>query len=329
MRRRDFLRGTSVVAASGLLGVDVVGAAEGPPEIGTVRLSRSPAICFAPVYLAEELLRAEGFSEVRYVEGTNVPFEKLFAGEVDFAANDIGTVFKTVDAGRPIVVLTGLHGGCYELFGTDRIRTVRDLRGKAVAIPGLHSGRHLFLSAMMAYVGLDPRKDIDWVAKPPRESMRLLAEGKVDAFMGFPPEPQELRAKKIGRLLVSTTVDRPWSDYFCCFLAGHQQFVRKYPIATRRVMRAILKANAICATEPERVARFLVDRGFTTEYEYATQMLRELPYTKWREQDPEDSIRFHAVRLHEVGMIKSSPQKIIAQGTDWRFLNELKKELKG
>ena len=33
------------------------------------------------------------------------------------------------------------------------------------------------------------------------------------------------------------------------------------------------------------------------------------------------------LRLHEAGMIKSSPQKIL-QGTDWRFFNELKKELK-
>jgi NitT/TauT family transport system substrate-binding protein len=40
-------------------------------------------------------------------------------------------------------------------------------------------------------------------------------------------------------------------------------------------------------------------------------------------------VRFWALRLHEAGVIKSSPQKLIAQGTDWRFLNELKKELKG
>lgn len=49
---------------------------------------------------------------------------------------------------------------------------------------------------------------------------------------------------------------------------------------------------------------------------------------RWRNTNPEDTMCFHALRLHEVGMIKSTPQKIIAQGTDWRFLNELKKELK-
>lgn len=75
--------------------------------------------------------------------------------------------------------------------------------------------------------------------------------------------------------------------------------------------------------------RSLVDRGFTKLYDASLQTMMELPYGKWREYDPEDTIRFYALRLHEAGMLKSTPQKFIAQGTDWRFFNELKKELKG
>ena len=111
--------------------------------------------------------------------------------------------------------------------------------------------------------------------------------------------------------------------------AGRQHRVRpRYPIATKRVLRAVLKATDLCAAEPQRVARRLVDAGFTQRYAYALQTLNEVPYNVWREFDPEDSMRFYALRLHEVGMIKSTPQEIIAQGTDWRFLNELKRELK-
>ena len=104
--------------------------------------------------------------------------------------------------------------------------------------------------------------------------------------------------------------------------------MRNYPVATKRVLRAILKANELCATEPARAARRLVDGGFTDRYDYALQTLTELPYDKWHDYDPEDSVRFYALRLREAGMTKSSPQKIIADGTDWRFLNELKRELK-
>ena len=84
----------------------------------------------------------------------------------------------------------------------------------------------------------------------------------------------------------------------------------------------------LCATEPARVARMLVDDGFTPRYDYALQTLEQVPYDKWREYDAEDTIRFYALRLRDIGMIKSSPQKIIADGTDWRFFNELKRELK-
>jgi len=111
-------------------------------------------------------------------------------------------------------------------------------------------------------------------------------------------------------------------------LAGNREYVRKYPVATKRALRAILKAADLCATDPAGVARQLVDGGFVDRYDYALETLSELPYDKWREYDAEDTIRFYALRLHEAGFIKSSPQKIIADGADWRFLDELKRELK-
>jgi NitT/TauT family transport system substrate-binding protein len=139
---------------------------------------------------------------------------------------------------------------------------------------------------------------------------------------------QELRAKKIGHVVVNSAVDRPWSQYFCCMIIGHREFIRKHPVATKRAMRAILKAADLCALEPERAAQSLVDKGLAKQYEYALQLMKDLPYGKWRDYNPEDTVRFYALRLHEAGMITSTPQKIIQQGTDWRFLNELKKELK-
>ena len=137
-----------------------------------------------------------------------------------------------VDAGKPVVIVAGGHVGCYELFGTNRIRSIKDLKGRAVAVPSLGSGAHVFLSMMFAHVGLDPRKDVRWITVPTDEAMRILVQEKVD-------------------------------------------------------------------------------------------------YDRWREYDPEDTIRVYALCLHEIGMIKSSPRQIIAQGTDWRFLNELRRELRG
>jgi NitT/TauT family transport system substrate-binding protein len=243
--------------------------------------------------------------------------------------NVIAPHILQVDAGDPIIVLAGVHTGCYELFGIDRVRTISDLKGKTVTVPELGSGAHLVVASMAAYVGLDPRKDITWVTHPPAEGLQLFAAGKIDAFIAFPPYPQELRAKQIGHVVVNAMMDRPWSQYFCCMVVGNREFVRKHPVATKRALRALLQAADLCAREPKRVAQFLVEKGYALSYDYALQAIQEIPYGAWREYDPEDTVRFFALRLHEAGMIRSSPQKIITQGTDWRFFNELKKELKG
>ena len=330
INRRQFVHDMAVAGAASALGLSSgVRATESRPETTRIRLAQSGAICFAPMYVAGEgLLQAEGLSDVVYAPPRMTATAAILEGMADFGASDVSSVLFNLDKGAPSVVLAGLHAGCYELFATDKVRSIADLKGRSVAIPGLHSGRHLTLSAMLAHVGLDPRKDVNWVNHPAPEAMRLLAEGKIDAFLGFPPEPQELRAKKTGRLIMSMTTDRPWSEHYCCMIIAHRDYVKANPVATKRALRAILKAAAICTSEPERATRILVERKLTDKYEYALQMMKELPYSRWREYDPANTLRFYALRLHEAGLIKSTPQKLIAQGADFRFLNELKKELK-
>jgi NitT/TauT family transport system substrate-binding protein len=256
-----------------------------------------------------------------------LPNPLLASGGIDINSQFSAPSILRVEASDPVVFLGGLHVGCFELFGTEQIRALRDLKGKRVAIPALGSSSHVFLASMAAHVGLDPIRDINFVTYPAAQSMQLLADGKIDALLNFPPIPQELRAKKIGHVIVNSSVDRPWSQYFCCMIAGNREFVRKHPVATKRAMRALLKAVDACVTAPERAARIAADRGFP--YDYSLQAIREIPYVKWRNYEPEDTVRFYALRLREAGMIKSSPNKIIADGTDWRFWNELKRELKG
>jgi NitT/TauT family transport system substrate-binding protein len=281
--------------------------------------------------MTEELLHSEGFTDVSYIrlQGTNDATEAIVANDVDITMQYVGPSIMQIDAGKPLIVVAGIQPGCFELFGTEKIRSVRDLKGKTVAVEGFTASAYTFIASMMTYVGLDPRKDVTWSVIPPSEAMQLLAEGKIDAFLATPPEPQELRARRIGHVVVSSVTDRPWSQYFCCMVVCHREFVRSKPIATKRALRAILKAADACATDPAPVARFLVEKGYAEHYDYALQALREIPYNKWRQYDHEDTVRFYALRLHEGGIVKSSPQKIIGQGTDWRFLNELKRELKG
>jgi NitT/TauT family transport system substrate-binding protein len=329
--RRRFVQGLTLAGTAGLLGLgpEAVGA-EPPPETPRLRLFKFPGICLAPQYVAEALLRAEGFTDVQYLEfpegGAGV-YDRVGSGAVDITQWYLVPFIVAADRKAPIVFLSGVHVGCQELVATARTRTIRDLKGRTIAAP--FGGLNTIVFAMLAHVGLDYRTDVNFVEKAPREAIELMADGRVDAYLATPPIVQELRAQKIGHVLVNMATDRPWSQYFCCMLVSNQEFVRKHPVATKRALRAILKAEQVCALEPERVARTIVDRGFTTSYDYALQTMKDVPYGRWRHYDPEDAVRFYALRLHEAKVIESTPQKIIAQGTDWRFLNELRKELKG
>ena len=329
--RRSFLTTLSSAGVVGLVRARDSYAQEAPPETTTVRLGKIYGICIAPQYVAEDLLRAEGFTDVRYV-ATNPGISTALAlarGEIDFTTNYAPPMAISIDAGEPITIVGGEHVGCFEVFAREGIRSIADLRGKNVGVQSIGSSQHVFLSVIAAHVGLDPAKDIHWVTSTSPKPMELFADGKIDAFLGLPPEPQELRGRNIGRVIVNSVLDRPWSQYFCCVLAANRGYIRKYPIATKRVLRAIVKAADLCATEPVRVARQIVDAGFTPSYDYALQTIKEIPYVRWREYNPEDAVRFYALRLREAGMIKSSPNKILADGTDWRHWNELKRELKG
>jgi NitT/TauT family transport system substrate-binding protein len=329
--RRRFLKTLSLAGAAGFVSPMGAMAANESLETTTIRLPKTPAICIAPTYAAEELLRAEGFTDIRYVElptATASPIEAVARGEIDLNLNYSINYVAAIDAGKSITLLAGVHVGCYELFGREGIGSIGDLKGKSVGVGAVGSLGDLLVTMMAAHVGLDPAKDIDWVTDPKVKPIELFVQGKVDAFLGFPPEPQELRARQIGNVIVNSAVDRPWSQYFCCMVGGNPDYVRNHPVATKRALRAILKATDLCASDPARVAGRLVEMGLTPRYEYALQALREIPYDRWREYDPEDTVRFYALRLRDVGFIKSTPQKIIAENTDWRFLNELKRELK-
>jgi NitT/TauT family transport system substrate-binding protein len=323
--RRRFIGGLAAAGAAGVIAPPRVRAAEASLETTTVRLGYIPAACDAPVHAAADLLHAEGFTDVRFITAPpgRARIDALGRSEFDFTMSFAVTQISALDAEIPITIVAGLHAGCFELFAGAGVRGITDLKGKRV---GLASSPPALLILMAASVGLD-RKDIEWLTNPALRPLDLFADAKIDAFLGFPPEPQELHTRHAGRVIVNTALDRPWSQYFCCMLVGTREFVRKNPVATKHVVRAILKATDLCDSEPERVASVIVDRGFADRSDPLVQILKDNPY-KWREYNAEDTVRFYALRLQEVGLIKSTPQKIIADGTDWRFLNELKRELK-
>ena len=333
--RRQFLGQLTAASAAGFIGLRPgVAAAEPPPETTSISIVFDPGIpilCYGPQYVATELLRAEGFTEINYspfIDASLNDAKVVGAGNADISASWVGDLITVAESGKPVVGLSGMHIGCTEIFAHRGIKSFRDLKGKKVAIFAEDSAEKIWFSIMFSYIGLDPEQDIEWVIRPYEEWSELLATGKVDAMMLWPPDTQAFREQNIGHVILNTTTDRPWKDYFCCVIAGNRDYVEKHPVATKRALRAMLKATDLCALEPELAARTVIRNGFPTDYDRALQVFREIPYAQWREYDPEDSLRFYALRMYQLGLIDRAPDRLITEISDWRFLNELKRELK-
>lgn len=331
--RRQFALG-GVAATAGLVGIGAArsNASDGELETKRIRLIRDrafPVLCYAPQYVAQRFLELEGFTDIEYVSlGEDGSYANaLIDGTADMSAALGVDWVPPIAEGKPIKVLSGLHAGCVEIFGNDSVETVQDLKGKRIAVHGLGSPERFLLSSVLAYIGIEDSQ-VEWVFAHPNEWTPMLVEGKVDALASFPPLNYYLHDEGIGHVVLNTTTDKPWKHLFCCMVATNSTFAEENPVAAKRALRAILKANQLCTDQPEVAAKWLVEEGQSPTIDYAMRTLQDLPYDTWDTYDPEDTLRFYALRLQEAGIIDATPESIIADGTNWGPLNQLLKEMK-
>ena len=338
------LAGGGLLAACGSQGLVVprAGATLPPPETTSLRFVSPPA-CDPPSALAREFLLEEGFTDIQYVRVSNTTTEWLTKGVADFATGYGNLIAANVDAGLPILTLAGMHPGCFELFALPGISTIRDLRGKTVAVNARDVSDQFygFFGILLAYVGVDPRTEVNFVEiGPDLNALRdAYLDGRSQAFIAPAAYGPALRRnpKNPGKVILDTTMDKPWSQYYCCQLVANRDWARRHPIATKRVTRALMRGCDEVTKDKPRAAREYVARfpataspteaQIASELSITNEVIRDLSYD-WRELDPEETLRFFALRLGDAKFIKSTPQQVIAQGSDFAYMRQLRTELK-
>lgn len=303
-----------------------------PPETTALRFV-APAACDPPSALAKEFLVEEGFTDIKYVTISNTTTEWLTTDAADFTTGYGITIAANVDAGLPFLALAGLHPGCMEIFATPGISSPGDLRGKTIAVNARNASDQFygFFSVLLAYVGIDPRTEVNFVEIGPNlNALRdAFIDGRSQVFIApaaFGPELHR-NPKNPGKVILDTTTDTPWSHYYCCQLVANRNWARKNPVATKRVTRAVLRAADAVAKDKARAAHEYAVRFPGNDEQIVNEVIKDLSYA-WRDLDPEETLRFFALRLADAKLVKSTPQQIIAQGSDFGYMRQLMTDLK-
>lgn len=306
-----------------------------------MRIAR-PFACDPPLWLAREFLSEEGFTDIRYVDSSGPIAGQAASAGAQFGIGHSEAIVGAVDAGVPVVALAGVHPGCWELWTAPGIASVRDLRGKKVAVFAKNAAVdqfYGFFATLLAFVGIDPLKDVNFFEVGPDYGAMMSAylDGRSDAFLAGAEGGVVLRRnpKTPGKKILDMTTDKPWSQHLCCMFVGDRDWARQNPVATKRVTRAVLRAADATTRDRSRAARAgvvapgrpwsLLQPGDLSEADIG-ETIAMLSYD-WRELDPEETLRFFALRLGDVKVCKSTPQQIIANGSDFGFMRQMRKEL--
>ena len=274
----------------------------------------------------------EGFTDISYA-----PYIANYseAGVLAFNGADMSAAFASdylvaIDAGHPISIIGGVHVGCAEVFASNAVETISDLRGKRVVISSRYGAEYLIISTIAAQIGLNAQRDFEWVISTDYSGWPdLLKNGEIDAVVAFPPINYQFHDQRIGHVVLDTVADDPWRHYFCCVLGARTEYVENYPVATKRAMRAMFKANALCSRDPQTAASIISQHGEEFgERELILRSLNAIPYDAWRNYDVEASLRFYALRLHEAGLVNRTPQELLKIASDFGMFEDLKLELK-
>jgi hypothetical protein len=121
--RRRFLTGIAALGAAGRCTTPA--AAEPPPETTTIRLVHGPQHVPCTPIPRRGTAACRGFAHLSYAKAERIAvIEKALAsGEPDINLHFAVPLILRLEAGDPILILAGGHVGCFELFGTDRVRS--------------------------------------------------------------------------------------------------------------------------------------------------------------------------------------------------------------
>jgi sulfonate transport system substrate-binding protein len=265
MRETQNTVATSLIAVIALIVMLVAGCNKGSDKTdpNKIRVGYVGITCEAPIFTAVEkgFFKEEGL-DVSLVKCDWKNYKDVLAlGGYDVTHHLVMYFLKPIEQGLDVKFTGGIHRGCLRVQAAAKgnIRTVKDLRGKRIGVPGMGTPPFIFANRVLGANGIDPSKDVTWLVFPAGELGLALDKGEVDAVADSEPIGSMLVAQGKVRNIADQAVDMPYADEYCCAVLVNGKFLARNPKASAAATRALLKAAKWVETNPKAAAKLSVE----------------------------------------------------------------------
>ncbi|HEY7116819.1 MAG TPA: ABC transporter substrate-binding protein [Tepidisphaeraceae bacterium] len=305
----------AVVALAALAGCkkESVSKAGGPttsptgPEVSKIRVGYIGLSCEAPIFTAVEkgFFKEEGL-DVEMVRCQWAQYKDVLAlGGFDITHHLVMYFLKPIEQGMDVKFTGGIHRGCLRVQAPTNspIRTVKDLRGKRIGVPGMGTPPFIFANRVLGANGIDPAKEIQWRVFPAGDLGLAMEKGLVDAVADSEPIGSLLLADGNVKNIADQVNDPPYDQEYCCAVLVNGDFLRKYPRASAAATRALLKGAKWVDTNPVAAARLSVEKKYIlSSPELNAIALSKLHYIP-SVSGAEDAVKSAAAEMRVAGML--------------------------
>jgi NitT/TauT family transport system substrate-binding protein len=180
----------------------------------------------------------------------------LEAKQVQATFMIVPLAMKLREQGVPVkICYLGHRDGSEVVVGKNsKIRSLRDLKGKKVAVPSLFSNQNFVLHKLMADYQMKP-DDINFVVLPPPDMPTSLAAGAIDAYFVGEPFCAKAELDGIGRVLYYAR--DIWPSFISCALVVHEDLIKSHPDMVQDLVRGIAQSGAWAETHRVEAAKLV------------------------------------------------------------------------
>ena len=276
-----------------------------------LRLIYSPSLCAAPMYIAIEngYFEDEGLDiEQVTVDAAHVS-EAIGADQVDVGMGLIGKMLQPLENGLPIKFTTGLHTGCTKLLvpGGSNIKSVADLKGKKIGVPGLADAATVVSKRSLSAAGIgvtDQNMEVEFSVYSRNDLAQALQNGAVDAIALGDPAASIAEEQYGLTALIDTATDPEYKDEYCCAAFVTSKLAEENPKAAAAFTRAVQKASQWVQENPDETAKIITEKEYVSgDVDFCAQILKTYNY-KPSVQGGYDALKQNAQELTEIGILK-------------------------